>query len=512
MKKLVAMILSVALLVAVPNAYAWKCPQCNNEMNGKFCTECGTKQPENVCASCGTNFGTTSPKFCFECGEKQEVLNTLSVNERTVSAKGLLSDVTVTVTQNQDGTIAAIVVDATGETHGIGTQCMKDDFLSQFIGKVGPFNDVDAVAGATFTSNAVITAVNTLFPMEESSIAEVATILKTEYIHFSFTCADGMNAYNSICQALVADGTLSHLYSVEESFASEVGNIYMIKKDGVFIDSALSFDKSENTGSIECINVSYSDMSKAVSDADKANMVMIAMMLADDTLTFSDADTLGIAVMTAPNYQVTQNGYEYSYDGDHIWEIRKIAPTDIHATSSQTANQVRFSFINHNEFSQYWHNGVYRCGTDCQPGDYYIMSLYGAGALYDVTNTPDSFSWSQHRVFRKVHIEAGQYIKVSHDAIMIPVSEINETEWEKNGVYWVGKDISAGDYKVESLTDEYHTDLRHSTGIRGAYQICYAFPDSFPLSCSPLWNKQTYITLSDGQCIIINNAQLTLIE
>ena len=82
--------------------------------------------------------------------------------ELTASAKGLLSNVKVTVTLNADGTIATMVVDASGETEAIAKPCTEDAFLSQFIGKKGPFT-ADVVAGATFTSNAVIEAVNSLF-------------------------------------------------------------------------------------------------------------------------------------------------------------------------------------------------------------------------------------------------------------------------------------------------------------------------------------------------------------
>lgn len=85
---------------------------------------------------------------------------------RTASARGLLSDVTVTVTLNPDGTIAAITVDASGETTAIARPCTEEAFLSQFIGKTGPFADVDVVSGATFTSNAVLQAVNSLFAGE----------------------------------------------------------------------------------------------------------------------------------------------------------------------------------------------------------------------------------------------------------------------------------------------------------------------------------------------------------
>lgn len=83
--------------------------------------------------------------------------------EYTASARGLLSDVTVTITLNADGTVATISVDCSGETEAIARPCTEDAFLSQFIGRRGPFDDVDVVAGATYTSRAVIEAVNGLF-------------------------------------------------------------------------------------------------------------------------------------------------------------------------------------------------------------------------------------------------------------------------------------------------------------------------------------------------------------
>jgi Na+-translocating ferredoxin:NAD+ oxidoreductase RnfG subunit len=55
-----------------------------------------------------------------------------------------------------------MTVDASGETQAIAKPCTEEAFLSQFIGKKGPFT-ADVVTGATFTSNAVINAVNSLF-------------------------------------------------------------------------------------------------------------------------------------------------------------------------------------------------------------------------------------------------------------------------------------------------------------------------------------------------------------
>ena len=86
--------------------------------------------------------------------------------QMTASAKGFASDVIVTVTVDDDGKIVAIEVDSSKETNGFGTRCMDDEeFLSQFIGQTIPV-DVDALSGASVTSRAIETAVNSLTPAE----------------------------------------------------------------------------------------------------------------------------------------------------------------------------------------------------------------------------------------------------------------------------------------------------------------------------------------------------------
>ncbi len=76
------------------------------------------------------------------------------------TAKGFQSDVKVTVYADENGVITAIKVDSANETNGFGTRCAEDEaFLAQFIGKTAPV-EVDALAGATVTSKAVIEAVN----------------------------------------------------------------------------------------------------------------------------------------------------------------------------------------------------------------------------------------------------------------------------------------------------------------------------------------------------------------
>ncbi len=123
---------------------------------------------------------------------------------KTASAKGLLSDVKVTITLNDDGTIATMTVDASGETEAIAKPCTEDAFLSQFIGKKGPFEGAEVVSGATFTSNAVIEAVNSLFPTQDMSTgAEEAPV--AEELTAS---AKGLLSEVKVTVALGTDGTI----------------------------------------------------------------------------------------------------------------------------------------------------------------------------------------------------------------------------------------------------------------------------------------------------------------
>ncbi len=50
----------------------WMCPNCQKEVDGKFCTECGAKKPEKkFCSNCGKELKPGN-KFCPECGKAVE--------------------------------------------------------------------------------------------------------------------------------------------------------------------------------------------------------------------------------------------------------------------------------------------------------------------------------------------------------------------------------------------------------------------------------------------------------
>ncbi len=83
----------------------------------------------------------------------------------SATKKGFGGDVYVEVSLDAEGKIAAVVVgdDKFAETPGLGARAQEEEFTSQFVGKSGALElgkDIDALAGATITSQAVVDAVN----------------------------------------------------------------------------------------------------------------------------------------------------------------------------------------------------------------------------------------------------------------------------------------------------------------------------------------------------------------
>ena len=82
----------------------------------------------------------------------------------TTSAKGYGGDVKVMTAIAPDGKILNLaILDVSNETPGLGQNVTKPDFYSQFKGQneTLTINEIDAVTSATYSSKAVLNAVNT---------------------------------------------------------------------------------------------------------------------------------------------------------------------------------------------------------------------------------------------------------------------------------------------------------------------------------------------------------------
>lgn len=66
--------------------------------------------------------------------------------------------------------------------------------------------------------------------------------------------------------------------------------------------------------------------------------------------------------------------------------------------------------IDISEFEDCLSDGIYRCGTDMDSGDYYILSPDG-NAGYEVTDSPNAQSWSGHaRILKKYILKRGSIL------------------------------------------------------------------------------------------------------
>ena len=85
----------------------------------------------------------------------------------TASVQGSQGPVEVTITVDADGTITGMTVGGEQfvETPGLGDKVKEEAFTSQFIGKKLPIaiTDIDAVTGATVSTQAVVDAANAAF-------------------------------------------------------------------------------------------------------------------------------------------------------------------------------------------------------------------------------------------------------------------------------------------------------------------------------------------------------------
>lgn len=81
----------------------------------------------------------------------------------SASAQGYGGDVPVMVAFDENGSIAAVQFMDNDETPGMGKKVQEESFYGQFAGMAAePFtlDDIDAITGATISSNAAVEAIN----------------------------------------------------------------------------------------------------------------------------------------------------------------------------------------------------------------------------------------------------------------------------------------------------------------------------------------------------------------
>ena len=184
-------------------------------------------------------------------------------------------------------------------------------------------------------------------------------------------------------------------------------------------------------------------------------------------------------------------------------------------TTNNFSETMEFDSIDTSDLQGLLNNGVYKCGVDFEPGDYYIISLCGADAGYSKGDTASDIQFDKHRIIRFLSIDKGEYIQLENTALLVPKDMIDTQNWNNYGVFAVGSDLPAGEYKIQSTTDSYdneHYDI-HLMGNLSAYEIFDDTPEfGESIKCSFMPNKQEYITLKEGQYIALNHSKLSAVN
>ncbi len=99
-----------------------------------------------------------------------------NANAVEAAEKGFGGDVTVRLELDGGGKVKTLTVDTPDETAGLGQRASDPEFTEQFIGKAGPFtfgeDGIEALSGATVTSNAALKAINRAITGEEPAEEE----------------------------------------------------------------------------------------------------------------------------------------------------------------------------------------------------------------------------------------------------------------------------------------------------------------------------------------------------
>ena len=150
---------------------------------------------------------------------------TKAVAENAViaSAQGFGGPVAVEATFDADGKITYIKIgdDSFAETPGLGARALEDEFQAQFIGKQMPLAlaDIDAIAGATVTSTAVVDALNEAYASTNTAAEPVEAASENTVI----ASAQGFGGPVAVEAAFDADGKITSIKIGDDSFAETPG-------------------------------------------------------------------------------------------------------------------------------------------------------------------------------------------------------------------------------------------------------------------------------------------------
>ena len=171
-------------------------------------------------------------------------------------------------------------------------------------------------------------------------------------------------------------------------------------------------------------------------------------------------------------------------------------------STEETAKNNEEAFKTHPVYAE----GMYKAGADIPIGEYYLEAKAGKTAYFCISADSTGKSIIENDNFEChyfIEIEDGDYIELSRcTAVAI---EDMEVEFDSNnltaGMYRVGIDIPAGEYKLTQASDF------------SAYVCVYDnFSKSRDIIINDNFNNQKYITVKDGQILLLSRCEASIVS
>ena len=150
---------------------------------------------------------------------------------------------------------------------------------------------------------------------------------------------------------------------------------------------------------------------------------------------------------------------------------------------------------------------MYKVGADLEAGEYYVLPIESDQSVYvcvtSDSNGDDILDNSFQEGPHYITVSDGQYLTVEHGRFAL-ASEFAAHPKDYiggEGMYLVGKDIVAGEYKLTS------------DGEASGYYCIYAVSSADRrIVNNSLFDNAAYVTVSDGQYLLVSSCSGTLVQ
>ncbi len=202
----------------------------------------------------------------------EEVVASAQATDKTAtaSAQGFAGPVAVTITLNDDNTIASLVIgdDDFKETEGLGARAREEEFTNSFLGKLVPLSDsdVDVLSGASITRKAVIEAINLaaedlgITAEEIPATAEAVTEVVAEEVPEAVEEA-------AVAVEQAAEETAAEVLPAADKAKASIWHTFTKDQEAYLVKAAADFNASQDKYEIEVLAQPYDGFLGAVNSA-----------------------------------------------------------------------------------------------------------------------------------------------------------------------------------------------------------------------------------------------------